>query len=341
MRNSKRNLFLKSCCHVIFIVYIIFLIKIILFKYKGLITTFDNLMTGELSGFRSFNIIPFRSIWEFGKLMFRGYFSRGFNNIIGNIFVFAPFGYLIPFLYKKCEKWKIVAAIGLFASLFLELSQYFLYLGSADIDDVILNLLGVALGFLFFRGIRKITDKKETERYVITIVLSAVGFIVAGYLAVDYFGIMFGITNQRNRGGLSDGGAPLPVEFESREQIDMIPHADSDEKQQTAELDDIYGLITELDDSRIVINRIEEKDLGNGVGIASVNMADPKLQTIYLTDTTKYTQKDIYDVNGDRVEIRDAAKEDLEVDKNINIKGYLSDGKFYAAEIEMENFLFA
>lgn len=78
-----------------------FLIKIVLFKYRGLIITFDKLIVGELSGFHSFNIIPFQSIWEFTKLMFSGYFLRGFNNIVGNVFVFAPLGYFIPLLYKK------------------------------------------------------------------------------------------------------------------------------------------------------------------------------------------------------------------------------------------------
>lgn len=192
MSNKSKNIFLRVCCHIIFIIYLICLIMIILFKYRGLTKTVNILIAGELSSrYHSFNIIPFQSIWEFTKLMFSGYFSRGFNNIIGNIFVFAPFGYFMPLLYKNCRKLKTVALAGFFVSLFFEICQYVLHLGSADIDDIILNVLGVTLGFLFFKGMIAITDKKETQRYVVTIILSIIGFIVAGYLAVDYFSIMF------------------------------------------------------------------------------------------------------------------------------------------------------
>lgn len=60
---------------------------------------------------------------------------------------------------------------------------------------------------------------------------------------------------------------------------------------------------------------------------------------VYITETTKYTQKDIYDVNGNRVETREASKEDLKIDSRINIKGYQSD-KLYATEIVIENSLY-
>lgn len=194
MSNKSKNIFLRVCCHIIFIIYLICLIKIVLFKYRGLTKTVNKLIAGELSsGFHSFNIIPFQSIWEFTKLMFSGKFFRGFNNTAGNVFVFAPFGYFIPLLYKKCRKLKTVVLVGFFVSLFFEICQYVLYLGSTDIDDIILNVLGVTIGFLFFKGMIAITDKKETQRYVVTIILSIIGFIVAGYLAVDYFSIMFRI----------------------------------------------------------------------------------------------------------------------------------------------------
>lgn len=194
MSNKSKNIFLRVCCHIIFIIYLICLIKIVLFKYRGLTKTVNKLIAGELSsGFHSFNIIPFQSIWYFTKLMFSGKFFRGFNNTAGNAFVFAPFGYFIPLLYKKCRKLKTVVLAGFFVSLFFEICQYVLYLGSTDIDDIILNVLGVTIGFLFFKGMIAITDKKETQRYVVTIILSIIGFIVAGYLAVDYFVIMFRI----------------------------------------------------------------------------------------------------------------------------------------------------
>lgn len=342
MKNGRKNKFLISCCHIIFIIYFMFLIKIILFKYRGFFPFFNNLTKGELSGFRSYNIIPFQSIWEFTKLIFSGNFSRGFNNIVGNVFVFAPFGFFLPLLYKKCRTWKTVVLAGFCVSLFFEVCQYFLYLGSADVDDVILNLLGVVLGFLFFRVMIKITEK-ETARYIVTIILSTIGFIVAGYLAVDYFGIMFGIRNQSNQNYLSDSGNGIRSDFSDNELVEVSSDGNSGEEQLKAGSDveyELCGYITALDDSSITINKSQIEDLGEGWTIETINIDNPDLQTVCITETTKYTQKDIYDVNGDKVETLEAAKEDLDIDQYINIKGYQSDSKFYATEIEIYNFLF-
>lgn len=336
MHSKSKTRFLRICCHIIFIIYFLLLIKIVLFKYRGLLATFDKLITGELDGFRSYNVIPFQSIWEFTKLMFSGHFSRGFNNIIGNIFVFAPFGYFVPLLHKKCQKAKTVVLAGFCVSLIFEICQYFLYLGSADIDDIMLNLLGVILGFLFFKTVKKITYKKQTVRYIATIILSIIGFIVAGYLAVNYFGIMFGISNKRDQVNSSDD---LPGDFTDNEQFAVITDDAIDDAGDVTD-DKFEGNITSFDDSSITVNKIEVKDLENGASIAVSNEQNPVLQTVYITETTKYTQKDIYDVNGDKVEIREATKEDLEIDKHINIKGYQSDNKFFATEIIINNFLF-
>ena len=334
MNNKRKNKFFKICCHIFFIIYLVFLIKIVLFKYKGLISTFESLIAGELSGFHSYNIIPFQAILEFVKLMFGGHFSRGFNNIVGNVFVFVPFGYFIPLLYKKCKNVKIVLLAGFLVSLFFEICQYFLYLGSADIDDIILNLLGVILGFLFFKIVEKIY-KGQTTKYGVTIILSIIGFMVAGYLAVDYFGIMFGSVD---RSGQADGSNDLPGEL-----IDNIQVADNSNDMYDDIFDDefdIWGDITSFDDASITINKTNLEDLENGVSIATINVENPELQTVYITETTKYTQKDIYDVNGDRVETREATGEDMEINKHINIKGYQLDNKFFATEIIINNYLF-
>ncbi len=176
-----------------------------------------------------------------------------------------------------------------------------------------------------------------------TITLSIIGFIVAGYLAVDYFGIMFGIRNQSNQSYLSDSGNDLRSDFSDNEQVEISSEGNFDEEQWKTGSDDEFdmlGNITALDVSSITINKIEVEDFGDGKSIASINIEDPVLQTVYITETTKYTQKDIYDVNGNKVETSEAAKEDLEIDQHINIKGYQLDHKFYATEIEIYNYLF-
>ncbi len=415
--SDRKERCLKNCCRVIFVLYLLFLTKIILFKYRGFAATLHGILAGGLSGFRSYNIVPFRSILEFAKLMLDGYFSRSFDNLVGNILVFAPLGYFLPLLHKKCRDWKRVASLAFLVSVSFEVLQYVLYLGSADVDDVLLNLSGALAGFLFFRGIERRTDKKLARRYAATIGLSAIGFLAAGYVAVAYFGLMFGIPDPGSQGGLSAEGSVQPGEWASDGQVGVISEggqdgfdSEADEAQtdaaetdgaevneaetdavktdeadeaetdaaKTDEADEaeadgtevneaetdaaqtdeakadkaegnkagseeafaMYGMIMELLDSGVVINRVKEEDLGNGKGVASINLEEPDAQTVYLTENTNYAWKDIYDVNGDKVEIREAAKEDLEIDRNIDIKGYRADGKFYAAEITIENFLF-
>ena len=141
---------------------------------------------------------------------------------------------------------------------------------------------------------------------------------------------------------MSDSSNDLQSDNSNNEQIAVISDEQSNEEQSKVEFDeefDIYGHITAYDNSSITINKVKEEDFGEGKGIASGSVENLDLQTVYITETTKYTQKDIYDVNGNRVETREASKEDLKIDTRINIKGYQSD-KLYATEIVIENSLY-
>ena len=68
-------------------------------------------------------------------------------NIIGNISMFIPTGVIMPILYKRLDCfWKVLLA-GAGLSFVIEVIQL-LFPGSVtDIDDLILNTLGVAVGY--------------------------------------------------------------------------------------------------------------------------------------------------------------------------------------------------
>lgn len=195
IKEEKKEIFLKIICYVIFMIYFLFLIKIILFKYISLGGLVEQIVSGNLNGFRSINLIPLNSIIEFAKTLSGGDFFRGFNNIVGNMFVFAPLGWFLPMLIPKCNKIGLVILAGFIISFLFEGCQYLFYLGSADIDDIILNLTGTLIGFLFYRMINKYTKEKAVLKYIVTIIFSIFGFAIAGYFAIDYFGIMFGAKN--------------------------------------------------------------------------------------------------------------------------------------------------
>ncbi len=68
---------------------------------------------------------------------------------INNILVFIPFGVLFP---GKRWKWLLLTAVLL--SAVIEAVQYALNLGWCEIDDVICNVLGAAIGFGLWKMIK-------------------------------------------------------------------------------------------------------------------------------------------------------------------------------------------
>lgn len=72
------------------------------------------------------------------------------QNIILNIMLFVPFGYLLPSLFPRLRWWQVIL-LGLAFSLTIELLQLITRLGYADVDDLINNTLGAAIGFLCYK----------------------------------------------------------------------------------------------------------------------------------------------------------------------------------------------
>lgn len=68
-------------------------------------------------------------------------------NTVGNMALFIPTGIVLPIIYKKPDSfWKVVAA-GALVSLCIEILQLPFPSRVSDVDDLILNTLGVAVGY--------------------------------------------------------------------------------------------------------------------------------------------------------------------------------------------------
>lgn len=77
---------------------------------------------------------------------------NGFNlEFILNVFCFIPLGFICPMLSKLYEKWKKILLLGFGLSLVIEMSQLFTLYRATDINDLIANVLGTALGYLCFK----------------------------------------------------------------------------------------------------------------------------------------------------------------------------------------------
>ena len=105
------------------------------------------------------NLMPFHSITIYLYLLIhrpnKALVFYSLTNFIGNIVLFFPFGFLFPCLErKKRSLWRILLTALRLITL-LEIAQLLTLLGSFDVDDIILNLSGVALGYLLFRIMRR------------------------------------------------------------------------------------------------------------------------------------------------------------------------------------------
>ena len=69
---------------------------------------------------------------------------------LSNILFFVSFGFLIP-----AKTWKSTLLISAAFTVFIETSQYLFRLGLCELDDVLCNVLGAAIGFLLYRLVLK------------------------------------------------------------------------------------------------------------------------------------------------------------------------------------------
>lgn len=81
-----------------------------------------------------------------------------------NVILFLPFGFFLPLLYKKFNGIGRVAFTGFLFSLLIESLQMF-GRGSSDINDLITNTAGAALGYLIFRFVSKLVGEGLTGRF--------------------------------------------------------------------------------------------------------------------------------------------------------------------------------
>ena len=105
----------------------------------------------------SLNLIPFKTIigyiMPFGNIPSKAVIV----NIFGNIAACMPFGFFLPLLFEKQNRFKVFILTMMIIVLIIELLQFVTLSGSCDIDDLILNVLGAVMIFMILK-IRIIND---------------------------------------------------------------------------------------------------------------------------------------------------------------------------------------
>lgn len=111
-------------------------------------------------------------------------FVNGLNmEFLLNVLLFIPLGFFCPMISKNYEQVKNVLFIGIGFSFVIEISQLFTLHRATDINDIISNTLGTLIGYLCFRFIMKLKDKKSVNRNEgmvwMPVLYLAGGFIIA------------------------------------------------------------------------------------------------------------------------------------------------------------------
>lgn len=141
----------------LFSIYILLVLNFIVIKFNGdiqdVINTIQSNIIRRNQGESFANLVPFRTIETYISDLS---FSVAFMNIFGNIVPFIPLGFLMPMAFPSRRN-IIKTMISCFLFIIsVEILQLILFLGSFDIDDIILNLLSCFIGFIFFKVYKNI-----------------------------------------------------------------------------------------------------------------------------------------------------------------------------------------
>ena len=104
------------------------------------------------------NLIPFRTLRLYAGLLdsgVRSYIRMSVINLAGNIIMFIPLGFLLPRVFSRLTSLPRVLLTTTVLITAVEIIQLFTLVGSCDIDDLILNVIGSAIGYVFHKTAKK------------------------------------------------------------------------------------------------------------------------------------------------------------------------------------------
>jgi glycopeptide antibiotics resistance protein len=97
------------------------------------------------------NLVPFHTLAIYWRNLGSEFWMR---NLFGNLGLLLPLGLLGPIAIPALDRWRRIALVALLYSVAIELIQLAVPDRSADVDDVIVNVAGAALGFAAFSIVR-------------------------------------------------------------------------------------------------------------------------------------------------------------------------------------------
>ena len=144
--NKKKSTGIRAFAVVLFFVYFTVLFYFLFFSEE----------MGRTYSERDyhFNLIPFHEINRFIQYYEVLGMEAVLLNLAGNVAAFVPFGFFLPVFSERCKRFLNTVYYSLELSLLVELIQLITKVGSFDVDDIILNTLGGAIGYIVYKIVR-------------------------------------------------------------------------------------------------------------------------------------------------------------------------------------------
>lgn len=147
--NQRQKQWIRKAGWVLFLLYVLVLVYFLFFAEE-----YGRQDPG--TGAYRYNLVPFQEIKRFWIYRQQVGGTAAFLNLGGNILGFMPFGFLLPVMAAGFRRFRVTVPLGFFMSLAVETVQLFTRAGSFDVDDLMLNTLGVILGFLLFQILNRV-----------------------------------------------------------------------------------------------------------------------------------------------------------------------------------------
>lgn len=148
-----------------------------------LIVMLSATLLDRFSGWTSGRIIPLFYSYREAWYSFSG---ADWRNIVLNILLFVPLGFLLPLGIRRCRRFWVTYLIGFAVTVLIESAQLILRRGVVEADDILNNFLGTMIGYgcyMLFQGILSAVQRRKFNVFRMAaaqIPLVAVGLAFAG-----------------------------------------------------------------------------------------------------------------------------------------------------------------
>ena len=133
------------------VIYILILYFMLFIGFgRGMVILSED-MLDNFNYWNSVSLVPFKTITQYITTIADGNIKgHAIRNLSGNLFLFFPAGFYLPFFARKMNKIGIYSMVMAAVIIIVELIQLATKSGSLDIDDFILNYVGALIGFIIF-----------------------------------------------------------------------------------------------------------------------------------------------------------------------------------------------